>query len=340
LATHPLLDGLAASPDILIHNFDIAGDRALIIRLNVEQRRKASFLDDRILGAGIDGGWANWTQAEPAAARAPAGDARFIFHVGHCGSTLISKLLEDASGVRSLREPAALRTLASVADDCAEGLALWSGDEFRHRLSLYLNVACAGDRTIIKATSWCGDLARHTGSPALFCYAKPDAYIATMLGGANNPIDLKLNAAIRLRRMRRLCAADVATLDSLSTGELAALSWACETATIAAVDETAPGRFHMIEFDDFLKSPAAGLAAAAAHLSLNAPADRVRASLSGPLMRTYSKDSSFNYSPQDRRELLGEYRTTHAGDLARGLDWLARAAKALPPVTAAMRRFS
>lgn len=340
MATHPLLDGLAASPDVFIHDFDVAGDRALIIRLNADQRRKASFLDDRVLGAGVEGGWADWTSVESAAARAPHADAGFIFHIGHCGSTLVSKLLEDASGVRSLREPAALRTLASVYSDCAEGLALWSGDEFTRRLSLYVNVACSGERTIFKATSWCGDLARHTRTSALFCYSRPDAYIATMLGGANNPIDLKLNAAIRLRRIRRLCGDEVATLDALSTGELAALSWACETATIASLDAAAPGRFHAIEFDEFLKSPDVGLAAAAAHFSLNAPADRIQASLTGPLMKTYSKDSSFDYTPQDRRELLAEYRTAHADELARGLDWLARTANAFPPVAAAMRRFS
>ena len=150
--SHPLIDGLATSADILIHNFDVAQDRALIIRLADDQRRKASFLDDRILGAGVEGGWADWAQIEPAARKAPKADPAIIFHIGHCGSTLISKLIEEATGVRSLREPNGFRTLAIIASDVAEGVSLWRENVLRERLALYLNVAASGRSTVIKAT--------------------------------------------------------------------------------------------------------------------------------------------------------------------------------------------
>lgn len=336
MAPHPLIDDLAASPDVFIHNFDVAGDRALIIRLSADERRKASFLDDRALGAGVEGGWAAWNKVEPAARHAPAAKANFIFHVGHCGSTLVSRLIEEATGVRSLREPGALRTLATIDADLRDGLALWNEAEFEKRLALTLNVASQGEQTIIKATSWCGTLVSRTGGAALFCYSKPDAYIATMLGAANNPIDLKLNAPIRLRRLRRLCNAPVAALSSLSPGELAAMSWATDTATIAAQDRT---RFQAIEFDAFLTMPEAGLSGALAHLSLAATPDRIRAALSGPTMRTYSKDSSFDYSPEDRRALLVEYRSAHGAEIARGRRWLDAAAKAHAAIAAGVAAF-
>jgi hypothetical protein len=333
-----LIDSLAASPDVFIHNFDVAGDRALIIRLSAEQRRKASFLDDRVFGPGVEGGWAAWRDVEHTAARAAAANATFIFHIGHCGSTLISRLIEEAAGVRSLREPGALRTLASIDADARDGLALWSDAEFEKRLSLYLNVASKGERTIVKATSWCGALVERTAGPALFCYSKPEAYFATMLGGANNPIDLKLNAPIRLRRLRRLCGADIARLADLSLGELAAMSWAAETATMAALCD--PLRLHAIEFDALLAKPAEGLAAALAHISLPADAARISAALKGPLMRTYSKDASFDYSPDDRRALLAEYRAGHLDEIARGMKWLETAAKAHGAVATALSEFS
>ncbi|NWG91663.1 MAG: hypothetical protein HXY21_04045 [Parvularculaceae bacterium] len=333
----PLIDGLAASPDIFIHNFDIAGDRALIIRLSAAERRKASFLDDRVLGPGVEGGWAAWSDIEPAAARAPKAKATFIFHIGHCGSTLVSKLIEEASGARTLREPQALRTFATTEADLSDGLALWSEAEFEKRLALWLNVASKGEQTIVKATSWCGALCRRSSGAALFCCSKPDAYIATMLGAANNPIDLKLNAPIRLRRLRRLCGTDVARLADLSMGELAAMSWAAEAATMAAPD---PARFHAIEFDSFLAKPAEGLAAAMAHLGLPADAARIKAALAGPLMRTYSKDATFDYSPEDRQGFLAEYRAAHQGEIARGMKWLDAAAKAHASVAAGLARFS
>jgi len=332
-----LIDALASSPDVFIHDFDVAGDRALIIRLLAEQRRKASFLDDRVLGPGVEGGWAPWRDVEPTARRAPQAKANFIFHIGHCGSTLVSRLIEDTTGVRSLREPGALRTLASIDADIRDGLALWSEADFEKRLRLYLNIASKGAPTIIKATSWCGDLANRTNGAAVFCYSKPDAYIATMLGAANNPIDLKLHAPIRLRRLRRLCGAEVARLADLAPGELAALSWAAETATIAAEDKA---RFHAIEFDAFLQRPADGIAAAMAHLGLPADSGRIKAALAGPLMRTYSKDSAFDYTPEDRRSILAEYRAAQATEIARGMKWLDAAAKAHASVAAGLAQFS
>ncbi|MFZ5619135.1 MAG: hypothetical protein ACOZAA_17620 [Pseudomonadota bacterium] len=337
--THPLIDGLGVSPDIFLHNFDVAGERALLIRLPAEQRRKASFLDDRIFAPGVEGGWAAWSEVGPAAMRAPASKARFIFHIGHCGSTLLSRLIEEASGVRSLREPACLRTLAAIDADIKDGLALWSETEFGKRLALYLNIASAGAQTIIKATSWCGDLASRTSGAAAFCYSKPDAYIATMLGGANNPIDLRLNAPIRLRRLRRLCGARVTELATLSPGELAAIIWATETATIAAVAARDLSRIHAIDFDRFLSSPEEPLAKALGHFSLPATPERIRAALTGPTMRTYSKDSSFDYSPQDRRTLLAEYAAAHGDEITRGRKWLETAGKAHKPIAGALERF-
>jgi hypothetical protein len=330
-----LIDGLASSPDVFIHNFDVAGDRALIIRLSAEQRRKASFLDDRALGPGVEGGWAAWSDVEAAAARAPTAKANFIFHIGHCGSTLISRLIEEAAGVRSLREPGALRTLASIDADARDGLALWSAADFERRLALFLNVASKGERTVIKATSWCGGLIERTGGPALFCYSMPETYIATMIGGANNPLDLKLNAPIRLRRSRHLCGERVAKLSALSPGELAAMSWATEAATMAPY----ASRLQAVEFDAFLEKPAEGLAAALSHLSLSAEPARIKAALSGPLMRTYSKDTSYDYSPDDRSALIAEYRAANGAEIARGMKWLEAAAKAHAAIAAGIMAF-
>ncbi len=337
--THKLLDGLSTSPDVFIHQFDIVGDRALIIRLDQEPRRQASFLDDRILGPGVEGGWAPWAEIEAAALAAPPAKAGFIFHIGHCGSTLISRLIEVASGVRSLREPQPLRQFATVAADLADGLSPWTAAELQKRIDLYLRTASAGETTIIKATSYCGDLVNRMKGAAAFCYSTPQTYIAAMLGGANNPLDLRLHAPLRLRRLRTLCAAPVADLATLTPGEVAAMSWACETATMAAAHEHDAQRIFTIDFDAFLRRQEETLAALLAHFSLTTSPDRIRAALTGPTMRTYSKDSSFDYSPEDRRVLLAEYAAAHKAEIARGRQWLELAAKAHKPVAAALDRF-
>lgn len=337
--SHPLIDGLGISPDVFIHQFDVAGDRALLVRLSAEQLRAASFLDERVLGPDVVGGWAPWEDIVVAVKRAPPADARFIFHVGHCGSTLISRLVEETAGVRSLREPLALRQFAQIAADADDGAALWTDAMLRKRMDIFLRVASAGRPTIVKPTSWCGDLAPRVTGKAILVYAKPDVYIATMIGAANNPIDLRLNAPLRLRRLRRRYAAPIATLSALSIGEIAAMSWASEAAALDAAAASAPERFRPLDFDAFLRGAEEGLAFVLDHFTLVAPGEKVRAALAGPLMRTYSKDSSFDYSPEDRRRFLAEYRAANADEVRRGLRWLDETAKAHPAIASALARF-
>jgi hypothetical protein len=57
--TEPLLSGLAASPDVCVQKIDLARGAALLVQLNEGAYRAASFLDDRILTAGLKGAWAS-----------------------------------------------------------------------------------------------------------------------------------------------------------------------------------------------------------------------------------------------------------------------------------------
>ena len=101
-----------------------------------------------------------------------------------------------------------------------------------------------------------------------------------------------------------------------------------------------PARVLAVEFDAFLAAPEPSLAAVLAHFSLSAPPEKIRAALSGPLMRTYSKDASFDYSPADRRVFLAEYAAAHGDEILRGRRWLDAAAKVHKPIAAALQRFA
>jgi hypothetical protein len=71
--------------------------------------RDASFLDERLIAEPALADWRPWPEVERAAAPL-AVSCDFIFHIGHVGSTLISRLLGRCAGVFSLRETAVLRT--------------------------------------------------------------------------------------------------------------------------------------------------------------------------------------------------------------------------------------
>ena len=107
-----------SSPAMYPQNLDPARGRVLTIHMREADYRAASFLDDRVLTRESEGAWVPYPRLAEAVARME-GDARplhFIFHIGHAGSTLLSRLLDELGGVLPLREPLPLRTLAEAPD--------------------------------------------------------------------------------------------------------------------------------------------------------------------------------------------------------------------------------
>lgn len=87
-------------PEFLPFKLDLVARRVLLVRLTAQQRRDAAFLDERALPPGVDGGWLPLDAWQAHGDVAPA-DA--IFHIGHCGSTLLSRLLESWPRLQALR---------------------------------------------------------------------------------------------------------------------------------------------------------------------------------------------------------------------------------------------
>ena len=74
--------------------------------------RAASFLDDRMIQQPVDAQLVAWPDVEQAVSDDMRNDARWIFHIGHVGSTLVSRLLGELPEVLAVREPALLRDVA------------------------------------------------------------------------------------------------------------------------------------------------------------------------------------------------------------------------------------
>ena len=109
---------LPASPDAYPQAVDLVRGLVLVIETNPASYRAASFLDDRILGP-RDARRLARRQLGHRRQRARRGNLRplhFIFHTGHVGSTLLSRLLDETGVVLGLREPLPLRTLADAQD--------------------------------------------------------------------------------------------------------------------------------------------------------------------------------------------------------------------------------
>ena len=126
-----LLALLPASPDAYPQHLDLVRGLVLAIRMDEAAYRGASFLDDRVLGPGTQGAWLPGASVSEAAGRvAHPRPLHFIFHTGHVGSTLLSRLLDETGAVLPLREPLPLRVLADAHDALGRPESLLDAPQF------------------------------------------------------------------------------------------------------------------------------------------------------------------------------------------------------------------
>lgn len=331
-----IAQGGLKSPDLLVQKIDLVRRAALVVRMSREGYRAASFLDDRIFTPQTEGTWISLAQLESALASVrPALPLHFIFHAGHVGSTLLSRLLEEACGVLALREPLVLRTLAEAHDVIDLPESLLSPAEFASQLALQLKLWQRGYSdskcVVLKATSSAGRLgpallAAQEGARAVYLNLKAEPYLAALLAGENSPIDLRGHGPERVRRLARLLGTEAPRLHLLALGEMAALAWLTERLTEKRLGDEFGARVLSLDFDVFLKDVPAAMASAAHHLALPASSEVLAKLGTSPVLRSYSKAPEHAYSPSLRQEILAESRQHHAQEIGRGLRWLERMA--------------
>ena len=324
---------LPGSPELLPFAIDPRTDRVELLALQPVDYEKASFLDARLTApvAAV----VPFAELQAAAAALPVA-ADFIFHIGHAGSTLLSRLLGQHAAVFSLREPMALRAFAT--GDGWDAAALDA--RLTTFLALYSRTWRPGQRALIKATSSVGEIAGRLltlapGARAVMMTLRPEPYLATILGGPNSRVELEGAAASRIARLRRRFPDAGFRLDGLSIGELTAMSWVCEMAGLVAGAAGRAERVLWLDFDTFLADPAAALAAALGLIHGDA-AEAPRLAQS-PYLQRYSKAPEYAYGPEVRAQTLAAARRDDAAEIARGLAWLDDAARdpRLAPVLAA-----
>jgi len=331
----PLAASLARYPELFPHVLEAAADRALLSRLTEQDYADASFLDERILKAATPTNPINFGALQSAVAESNLEpSAHFIFHIGHVGSTLLSRLLGLHPGVFALREPAILRTLAQIRLEAANAPEYWRGDQFDERfltlLKLLSRTFRPSQRAIIKVTSFASELAELSLSlpykpKAIFMFIPAEQYLAAILGAENSPREAHALAPMRLSRLNKRLDAHF-TQQGMSIGEIVAMSWASEMTTL--VQAQADNREHVLwlDFDKFLVHSQSALGQSFSHFGITASELQIEDILSGPDMRRYSKAPEHQYDAALRNAVLNQGRQMFAGEIRRGLRWLENAA--------------
>ncbi len=305
--------------------------------LDLDERAygEASFLDERLLAGGRVLAWAPWNEVVRAAETAPLG-CDFIFHIGHVGSTLVSRLLGALDPVFSLREPTILRAL------CLDPAA--PPGRLEVILALLRRTWRPGQRSLIKATSFVNAIApalmaATPDSRALLMFNAPQFHMAGLLAGEGSLRDMMAMAPARLARLNLRLGTRIAA-PGLSGGELAALAWACEILSLADLAAAVGARAAWLDFDTFLNRPRAGLAAILTHLWGAAPAASVETMLGSPDFGRYAKDRAHAFDRAFRQQVIAEAFRAHGAEINRGLAWLNALGTAHPDFATAVRTAS
>ena len=337
-----LLARLPASPDVYPQKIDLNGLMVLLVQFDAEAYRRASFLDDRILGPATVAAWASIDRVVDASRRVlDARPVHFIFHTGHVGSTLVSRLLDATGSVLSLREPLPLRTLADGHDALDRIDTLLSAAQFDLVAAMLMRLwsRCYGPNrsTVIKATSSVGRiavplLAQSDQSRAIYLNLRAEPYLATLLAGQNSPADLRGHGPERIRRLQSRIGTSLRPLPALSIGELAAMSWLAESWSQREALKRHPAKVVALDFDEFLASIATSMGLVLRHFGLPAEPRLLEDLGRSPVLGRYSKAPEYEYTPDVRAELLRDSRRRNAAEIRKGLDWLERLARSEPGV--------
>jgi hypothetical protein len=307
-----------------LHRFDSLNGDAVIVATDAEKLRAATFLDGRENFANGE----RLVQFDPASLRS-GNPARFIFHVGFCGSTLLARLVDQPGSVLALREPQSLTDFASQrrAIRAGQGIADCA-DIIGHALA-YLGQG--EDTIVIKPSNWVnGALPDLVASGAvaravfLTCNRR-EFLIAAFRGGrerlafcarlaseladevAHGETILAHQVALNqepLDRMARICVLLHAMQEALFAQALAS----------AAIPGAA-----MLTLAELTADPGGTMARAQAALDLPAMGSAPNAAA----LAAHAKDPQRRFSPADSAQQNDEVELHHAARFERALEWMA-----------------
>lgn len=334
------------SAEALLFDVGFRPHSAQFVRLSEADYRQEPFLDQRLLQSGQrQHQFVPLDRLLDARAELGGGHPGFIFHIGHVGSTLISRLLAEARTVLPVREPQVLRTLSLsyFLRETPESLVSPGAHADMLRLTVRLLGRPLGGRTqpVVKATSVATLLSREiaalTDSPLLGLTATAKTYLATIFGGEGSRREAIAFAPLRRKMIARHIPAAAFAVHELSEGELTAMCWLAGVLDLAALKIAAAERAMIADFSIFLNAPATELQRIAAHMRIDLSAEAAQRAVAGPIMQTYSKAQEHAYSPALRSQVIGNALVEHETEIARGLRWLERLADTYPAASRAVQ---
>lgn len=334
---HPGARALFEDPDLFLFRLDAPRGRALFVFMSRDSYRSSAFLDlrgRRRRVGGLQVGLRDLVAAAPLHLRARP--SRFIFHIGHTCSTLLSRSIGELPGTHVLREPPVLIDLArsSVAGSAQRGFTVagWRAacDQV---LAILAKTYHRTEVAVIKPSSLANGIMRHalrsTRRRAVFVYCSLPSFLASMLKSEDNQKDGAADLAFRLRTSPGRLRPALVRGQPIAR-KLAAL-WVLHMDLFLNLLPRVPSsRLRSLDADDFIAAPADTLRQLGRLFGLEWSSADIASVVSSPIFLRDAKRPERRYDAQARHAELAAARHTFGAEIADASAWAARLTRARP----------
>lgn len=298
-----------------LYAIDPAQDRAWVLHFDREDYRRATFLDQRALQHRAVSGWTVTAEelAEAAQPAPPMARLHWLFHIGHCGSTLASRLLDLIPGTLGLREPLPLLVLAHERQRPDAGAWLESARPLLARGFADTQAVVVKPTSVV--TTLADQLLPDTGSACLL-WVDLQTWLATMLreeGLAEAPLATE---GLRLQDVQ-------VSAPATGRSERLARLWLAEQRRWSRLKQhpSFSSRLFDMNFAEVLADPAGALQTLAGRFGLRVPADLDARIAGSRILQRYAKDPSQPFEAHNRDRELTHALERNRAEIEEGVRW-------------------
>ena len=324
---------------------------ARVIESDREFFRNTVFLDERVLLEGAKGVKMHLKELNGLVKQQWDGKflpCHFIFHLGHAGSTLISRMLDEIPDVFGMREPIIIRPIAIARNLSAAGKIETSEEKIHQDLQvLYLLLTrrfSPDEIMIMKTTSICANLSHdligfNNDNKGLVLSVSAEVNLANQMD-KEQPKDIEAFSLHRLFALQKREPGIEMDLKTMSRAELIALNWMGEVVELYdLVTGPMKDRILSVDFDKFLNNKAAYVEKILKHFSLPGDAATVKRLTNSRVFDAYAKKPDFKYTAENRAGILTESRMLNHRKIKEGLALVEGLAKKFPSLKKAVDYF-
>lgn len=318
------------SPSLYLYELDFRHKLGRFVEMTECSYRASTFLGGPRLVRASDEDHTLPLDQLMAACGHDTGPMHYLFHIGHCGSTLLSRMLGELPGLFCLREPRPLMSLALYRRRLGQQGYELTEAQWREHLCTALTLLSRswrdGDTALVKPNSHSNNLMveelRWARGRVLMLQVNLETWLATVLIPDKRD-ELRHFSELRTTDLARMLELPPGTFSNLSSdAELAAVTWLSQLLEFHLLlqQPEMADRNLRVDFDTFVEEPERVFAAVAAHLGLQIDDEMMTGALA-LMNREHAKHPGQSYDAARRRDELAASLSRHEQEIVTARAW-------------------